>query len=249
MKASQAPNPRLALEERLALMAPSRRLRLAVADRFARRHAEGRAVRVLDAGCGDGLLSLSMAKRHPAWQIVGMDIDAGLLAGAQARAKARKLSNVEFLEADLTRSLPRDDFDVVLALECLTEIPDDFKALRSTVKALASNGLFIVQVPDSRWTPILPGSTPRWRNEVRHGYNSDELSQALRAVGLSEIGITPTFHSLAMAAQEIRDRIKNSHLIIRLIAFPLMLASVRLELWGVRIGRANALMAVAKPGS
>ena len=49
---------RAILEERLALMAPSRRLRLALADEVLSGEATGGTLRVLDAGCGDGLLTL-----------------------------------------------------------------------------------------------------------------------------------------------------------------------------------------------
>jgi SAM-dependent methyltransferase len=230
------------LEERLALMAPSRRLRLAQADEIVRRYAANRSLRILDAGCGDGLLSLSIAKMHPDWTVVGIDIDASLLAGARERARARSLDNVEFVPADLTKNLPQGEFDVVLALECLSEIPDDEAALRAMASALSPGGLFVAQVPDRSWKPILPGSPSTWRVEVRHGYDSDGLAHDLRRAGFDRIEIRPTFHSTVMLAQEVRDRIKTSKLPIRALAFPFMVAAVRLERWGVRLGSSNALL-------
>jgi SAM-dependent methyltransferase len=234
------------LEERIALMAPSRRLRLVLAEEAIAAFAGGRRIKVLDAGSGDGLLSLSLAKRHQGWQLVGLDYCEDLLSGARERARARELDNVVFEQADLTQPLADRGFDVVMAIECLSEIPEDRRAMQMIADALRPGGLFVVQVPDERWRPILPGSPAQWRNEVRHGYTSDGLSAMLRDSGLQRIDIRPTFRSSAAVAQEIRDRIKASRLIVRLAVFPLLAAAVRLERWGVTWGPPNALLAVAR---
>jgi trans-aconitate methyltransferase len=238
-----------AIEERLALLAPARRLRLAMAERQVRARSRGRPVRVLDAGCGDGLLSLSLAKRNPEWELLGVDRDEGALAGARARAGARRLPNVRFEPADLERSLPAAGFDAVLAIECLSEIPDDRRALGVLAAGLAPGGLLVVQVPDRAWRPVLPGSATTWREQVRQGYDAAEIAAALSALGLEAIAVEPTFHALVQAAQDLRDRIKERALPIRLLAFPLLAATVRLELWGLGPGRASALLATARAPS
>jgi trans-aconitate methyltransferase len=234
------------LEERLALMAPSRRLRLALSEDAIVSFAGNRPPRVLDAGCGDGLLSLALAKRHRNWRLVGLDFRDDLLSAARHRADDRSLDNVAFRQADLTQPLPERDFDVVMALECLTEIPQDREALRTMADALRPGGLFVVQVPDQRWEPILPGSAAVWRNEVRHGYSADALEAMLAEAGLDEIEVRPTFRSTAAVAQEIRDRVKSSPLAVRLALFPLFAAAVRLERRGITWGAAKALLAVAR---
>ena len=235
-----------ALGERIALMAPSRRLRLALADRELRSIAGGRPIRVLDAGCGDGLQTLTLAKRHPDWSLTGMDIDEALVAGARERAGNRGLGNVVFLQADLTLPLPESGFDAVIALECLTEIPDDRSALREMTAAVAPGGRFAVQAPDRDWRPVLPGSAATWRHEVRHGYAPAELQDLLAQAGLEAVELRPTFHSLVAAAQEIRDRIKRSWLPVRLLAFPFLAAAVWLEGRGLTWGRPSATFAVGR---
>jgi ubiquinone/menaquinone biosynthesis C-methylase UbiE len=234
------------LEEAIALEAPSRRLRLALADKAISRFAQGRPIRLLDAGTGDGLPSLSLAERHPDWEIAGMDLNARLLAGARQRAANRGLENISFHEADLTKPLPMDGFDVVMALECLSEIPDDRAALGSMSAALAPEGLFVVQVPDAEWKPVLKGSPTTWREEVRHGYRPGELQAALQEAGLERIEVTPTFRTTVAAAQEVRDRIKKRSLALRAAAFPAMAAAVRLERIGATYGPSNALFALAR---
>jgi SAM-dependent methyltransferase len=243
---NQFAKPRAILEERLALMAPSRRLRLALADEALAGEAGGGPLRVLDAGCGDGLLTLSLAARHPDWILLGVDRRDDLLAGARSRSAARSLGNVRFEPADLTRPLQESGFDAVVALECLHEIPDDSAALATMAGALAPGGLLALQVPNLDWAPVLPGSTGIWREEVRHGYDREEIVAAVRAAGLEPLELRPTYRSLAAAAQEVRDRIKSAPLAIRLIAFPFLAAAVRLEKLGLTWGKASATLVLAR---
>jgi len=236
---------RALLEERIALMAPSRRLRLALADELLSEEATGRRLRLLDAGCGDGLLTLALAKRHRDWSFVGADQRADMLAGARARADGRGLGNVSFEAADLTKPLPSSGFDAVVALECLHEIPDDRAALAAMAGALRPGGLLALQVPDRDWRPVLPGSSGIWREEVRHGYGQEELEALLREAGLEPAAMRPTYRSLVAAAQEVRDRIKASPLPVRLLAFPFFAAAVWLEGRGLTWGRPSAFLALA----
>ncbi len=232
-----------ALEERLALMAPARRLRLALADEIVSAYAGDRPIRLLDAGASDGLLSLALAKRHPAWSVLGVDLRDDLLEGGRARARARGLANVRFQQADLTEPLPGSGYDVVLALECLSEIPDDELALEMMAAALAPGGLLVAQVPERSWRAVLPGSASTWREQVRQGYGAEEIAAALRGAGLEQVEVEPTYRATAAVAQEVRDRIKDSGVALRAAAFPALAGAVRLERWGLTGGRANALIA------
>jgi trans-aconitate methyltransferase len=235
-----------ALEERLALMAPARRERLALASSALAAHGRSGPLRVIDAGCGDGLLTIALARKHPEWEFLGVDLREDMLEGARARARARGLDNVEFVVGNLEQPLPARDSDAVLAIECLSEIPDDHLALRRMSEALAPGGVLVAHVPDREWRPVLPGSATTWREQVRQGYDAAEVADSLREAGLEGIEIRPTYRTVATAAQEIRDRIKGSPLAVRLAAFPFLAAAVRLELLGITWGRANALIATAR---
>lgn len=239
-------NARAVLASRIEFEAPGRRVRLALADAAVASALGDRPVRVLDAGCGDGLGTLTLARRHPAWELVGVDIRDDLLEGARARARARRLDNVRFVHADLTRPLPVGGFDAVLAIECLTEIPDDGAALAAMAAALQPGGLLVVHVPERSWKPVLPGSDATWRDEVRHGYSEAELTAALARVRLEPLELRPTFRVTAVAAQEVRDRVKGAPLLLRAAAFPAFAAAAALERRGVTGGRPRALLAVAR---
>lgn len=227
-------------------MAPARRLRLALTQHTLEEVPRTQATRVLDAGCGDGLLTLALARRHARWHFVGADLREDMLQGAVRRAQARRLRNVRFIVADLTQPLPEEDFDVVLAIECLTEIRDDQVALNRLRDALRPGGLFVAQVPERSWQPILPGSPSTWREQVRQGYDHVELRHLLVESGFDVVSLTPTFRATAATAQEVRDRFKQASLALRTLLFAPLAFAVRLERLGVTWGRPQALFIVAR---
>lgn len=238
-----------ALEDRLELLAPARRLRFQLTTDAIERFAADRPIRVLDAGCGDGLLSESLARRHPTWRIVGADTRADMLERGRARVARARITNVEFVQADLTNDLGHGVYDVVAAVECLVEIPDDSRALTMMAEALRPGGIFVAQVPERDWKPVLPWSDPTWRDEVRHGYDRSELCEQLRAAGLRVEDIRATCRSLVRLGQEVRDLIKTTPVSLRALAFPAMTLAVRLERIGLTWGRNRAFFIVARrPG-
>jgi 2-polyprenyl-3-methyl-5-hydroxy-6-metoxy-1,4-benzoquinol methylase len=235
-----------ALDRRLGLLAPTRRLRFQLTMHALERFAGGRSLRVLDAGCGDGLLSESIARRHPDWTIVGVDMRSELLERARSRLDDADIANVELAQADLTQNLGEAVYDAVVAIECLVEIPDDDAALRMMAQALRPGGLLIAHVPQEDWSPVLPGSEATWRDEVRHGYRREAFAAQLRSAGLSVTRVHGTCHWVVRFAQEIRDRIKDAPPSVRALAFPLMALSVTCERYGIRLGESRALFAVAR---
>ena len=57
---------------------------------------------------------------------------------------------------------------------------------------------------------MLPGSAGTWREEVRQGYTPTDIAALLAQAGLEPVEIAAaTYRSLAAAAQEVRDRIKE----------------------------------------
>lgn len=101
----------------------------------------GRAV--LDVGCGDGTLTLALARAGAA-SVAGCDIDARMIAHAVARA-ARQQDAVHYTVADATR-LPFADrsFDLVTVVTVLAFIPDAEGAVREMARVLKPGGSLIV---------------------------------------------------------------------------------------------------------
>lgn len=58
-------------------------------------------LRVLDMGCGSGVLGLTLASEHPNWQITLADVSSEALSLARENAAALEVTNIGFFESDL----------------------------------------------------------------------------------------------------------------------------------------------------
>jgi hypothetical protein len=135
---------------------------------------------------------------------------------------------------------------VVLALECLSEIPDDGAALAALAAALRPGGLLVAHVPLADWQPVLRGSAGRWRHEVRHGYDLDDLARRMGDVGLDVQEVRLTQRDMVTAAQELRDRWKSAPAAVRAALFPVMAAAAILDTAGVTWGPPRGALLAAR---
>ncbi len=230
------------LEHRTRVMTPCRRLRFELVIGAVEAEDANRPLQILDAGSGEGILAIELARRHPNWQIVAADRNHAMLERGRRHCALTGTTNVDFVHADLTGDLGRDQFDVVMAVECLEEIIDDEGALRAMTHALRPGGRLIVHVPLRDWAPVLPGSAQTWRHEVRHGYSAREIKAKMEASGLAVDSVRPTARSAVFLGQEITDRLKQSSLRLRTMMLPVIVAAERLERRRVTWGPHRALL-------
>ena len=95
--------------------------------------------RVLEVGCGTGVLTRVIARWPGVGEVVGVDPAPSLLS--RARALATELPNIRFEEAD-GRSLPFDahSFDVVVFDSTLSHVPEPERALAEAHRVLRPLG-------------------------------------------------------------------------------------------------------------
>jgi ubiquinone/menaquinone biosynthesis C-methylase UbiE len=115
-------------------------------------------LRVLDAGCGPGLLTTVLASAvGPGGRVLALDIQPEMIAKARARAEAAGLANVDFLVAPLGAGrLPQGEFDRALLVTVLGEIPDKVAALREIRSSLKPGGFLSVTevLPDPHYQSL-----------------------------------------------------------------------------------------------
>jgi 2-polyprenyl-3-methyl-5-hydroxy-6-metoxy-1,4-benzoquinol methylase len=98
-------------------------------------------LRVLDAGCGTGNTTLSLARRFSDVEFTGLDNSRTSLALATASAAAHALPNLAYRRWNLTHPLPRTKrFDIILCLGVLHHTADMRRVLRNLCRALTDNG-------------------------------------------------------------------------------------------------------------
>jgi SAM-dependent methyltransferase len=144
-------------------------------------------VRVLDVGCGDGLLACSAAARGAL--ATGVDTNPAMLAAARYRAE-EGVVKASFLEGRAER-LPFPDgvFDVVCAMTALCLVADAELAFREMARVLRSDGRMVVGElgRSSLWAAMrrLRGwlGSPFWR--AARFRDADELGRLAQQAGLS----------------------------------------------------------------
>lgn len=147
---------------------------------------QARGRRVLDAGCGDGVLCLRLAAAGG--EVTGFDADPHMLEAARSHCD-RSGTSVAFVEGDI-QALPFADnsFDVVVAVTVLCFVKDAERAVHEMARVLRSGGRLVIGELGrySLWAAErrLAGwfGSPTWRNGVFR--SAGELEQLANAAGL-----------------------------------------------------------------
>jgi SAM-dependent methyltransferase len=97
---------------------------------------------VLDAGCGDAVLGVALAKSGAG--VTGLDRDAGMLAMARRRAVHGEVA-LALVQGDVA-SLPFADnsFDVIVAVTVLCFVPDANGVLAEFARVLRPGGRLVI---------------------------------------------------------------------------------------------------------
>jgi ubiquinone/menaquinone biosynthesis C-methylase UbiE len=103
-------------------------------------------MKVLDAGCGPGRLTIPLAKMvGEQGEVTAMDIQEGMLDRVRAKAQAANLQNIHFLNAGLgENNLPSCQYDRVLLVTVLGEIPDQTSAMKEIYNAIKPGGVLSI---------------------------------------------------------------------------------------------------------
>ena len=158
-------------------------------------------MRALDIGCGTGAITHGIAAAvGPHGQVVGVDVNADLIAEAQQTYG--DVPNLTFEAHDAYRLPFRDAFDIVSASRVLQWLSQPIDALRAMRDAAAPGGRVVVLDYNHEraiWEPDLPPSMHQfyrsflqWRVEAGMDNTiADRLAELFRQVGLVEVIETP----------------------------------------------------------
>lgn len=135
-------------------------------------------IRILDVGCGGGLMSEPLARLGA--QVVGVDASPGNMAAARLHAQAEGVSVDYRLGEPANVLAPGERFDVVLALEVVEHVDDVTAFVDAVAGRVAPGGLLIASTIDRTWTSflfaivgaeyvlrVLPRGTHQWSRFVR----------------------------------------------------------------------------------
>jgi ubiquinone/menaquinone biosynthesis C-methylase UbiE len=158
-----------------------------VTEHFLREAGIKAGQRVLDVGSGVGDVALLLGRLvGPGGAVVGVDRDSHSLERARGRVREAGMSNVRFVEADLSEFSTDELFDAAVGRYVLQFLPDPVAVLRSLSSAVKAGGIIAFQ--ENSFGPFVALSThlPLWSSCVnlmheaakRHGVNV-EMGPAL----------------------------------------------------------------------
>lgn len=115
--------------------------------------------KVLDVGCGTGVLTLLAAREVGAQgRVIGFDLSDGMLAKANTLARAGQFAErIEFVKGDAERMQFADaGFQSVVSLYALRHFPDPAQALREMFRCSVPGGQTLVAVGSA--PPLFSGA-------------------------------------------------------------------------------------------
>lgn len=102
-------------------------------------------IQVLDVGCGRGRAMLKLAEIFPNSQFIGIDLCPGPIEEARSEALLKGLSNIHFLEQDMTHYMPNGKYEWITAFDAIHDQAKPDQVLKSIYQALAEDGVFLMQ--------------------------------------------------------------------------------------------------------
>ena len=105
-------------------------------------------IQMLDVGCGRGRIINRLAELYPNSRFTGMDLSGEAILSAWEEAADKKLRNVEFIVADLSRfdeTAEIEAFDFVTTFDAIHDQAKPLNVLRGIRRTLRSSGVYLMQ--------------------------------------------------------------------------------------------------------
>lgn len=104
-------------------------------------------IKVLDVGCGAGLMTESLGKLGAA-EVIGLEPCEELVGAARKHLKKSKLTNVKYICETIEKHIEKhsEQYDVIIMSEVIEHVVNESKKpfIRSCVKALKPGGLIFI---------------------------------------------------------------------------------------------------------
>ena len=171
---------------------------------------------ILEAGCGVGAQTVTLAKNSPNASITSIDISEASIAEAKRNVEAAGITNVHFLQADIFH-LPfePESFDHVFVCFVLEHLSRPVEALVVLKNLLKTGGTMTVIEGDHGSTYFYPDSEPahlaiqaQVELQRRAGGNANigrELYPLLCRAGLDSVRVSPRMVYVDSSKPELVD--------------------------------------------
>jgi len=161
------------------------RLKLAadVAAAIAANAALDQGLRVLDFGCGTGLLTLNL--KPLVGEVVGLDTSRGMLDELEAKLAAQNIGGVSTVCAELNSARLEPGFDLIVSSMALHHVEDTAGLLAEFMRLLKPGGRIALADLDLDGGRFHDDATGVYHN----GFDRDELAGLIRAAGFEDVRV------------------------------------------------------------
>ena len=104
--------------------------------------------RVLDVGCGRGLIMIRLAELYPSSRFVGIDLSEEAIAFARGEAARRGVNSIEFIArdaSDFDQTAEPEFFDLITTFDAIHDQANPLSVLRGIHRALKPAGVYLMQ--------------------------------------------------------------------------------------------------------
>lgn len=188
---------------------------------FIEKHHPLENQKVIDVGCGGGILSEGMALRGA--QVLGIDLAEKSLDVARLHLYESNLNiEYEYVSAEEKAHTHKEAFDVVTCLEMLEHVPDPASIVHACAALCKPNGsVFFSTInrhPIAYLQAILGAEyllnmLPRGTHDYARFLKPSELMRILSAAGLECLEITGMGYRLNDQTYYLRDDVRVNYLI------------------------------------
>lgn len=154
---------------------------------------------VLDAGSGFGQYSYYMARKHPKWNLLAVDVKTEQIEDCRKFFSQVGLTNTTFEYGDLTKFVRGEAFDLVLSVDVMEHIEEDVKVFENFHKSMKPGGILIISTPSDQGGSDVhhhhheeedytnDGTASFVDEHVRDGYNINEIQEKLKIAGFTKM--------------------------------------------------------------
>ncbi|NCT57309.1 MAG: bifunctional 2-polyprenyl-6-hydroxyphenol methylase/3-demethylubiquinol 3-O-methyltransferase UbiG [Legionella sp.] len=181
-------------------------------------------LKMLDIGCGGGILSEGLA--HLGAHVTGLDVEEHALKTARAHAEQSNLSINYVCEPveSFVESYHEGPFDAITCLEMLEHVEDPQRVIHSAVALLKPGGFLFLSTVNrtaKAYATVILGAEyilsllPRQTHSFERFIRPSELASGVRQAGLDVLGVTGLdYHPFTRKAVLQEDCVDVNYLLV-----------------------------------
>lgn len=106
----------------------------------------GMSKKIMEIGCGNGVITCFAAERYPEFSFTGIDIDTELVREAKKKAKLKQIHNVRFRVSDINKEADAQ-YDMVYTHYTLVDTKEPEKLFDSMFRLVCEDGVMCCAEP------------------------------------------------------------------------------------------------------